>query len=252
MMSSIVKRKTRRSFYGVLGTFLMVLGWIAIERLVDNPFLIPSVSAVLTSLIEIFTQIEAWVVVWNTVARLLVSVGIAFSLGMVFLVLTILKEETALLLRPLVTVFKTVPVASIIIVLLVWFGSDRSPLVITTLVIFPIMFESFLTGLQNIRKSYLEELKMNGGITPYAIARVYIPIIRPFLFMGLIQSMGLGIKVMVMAELISQTRDSIGNMLYLQKIHFNMAGVFAWTIVLVLIVVLIEHLIHRIKNKLTP
>jgi len=91
---------------------------------------------------------------------------------------------------------------------------------------------------------------MVGSNNLYAIFKVYIPMIRPFIFMGLIQSMGLGIKVMVMAELISQTRYSIGNQIYLQKINLNMASLFAWTFVLVIIVVIIELFINHIKKKM--
>jgi NitT/TauT family transport system permease protein len=186
----------------------------------------------------------------NTITRLLLSAGIAFLIGMILLILMILKNEIIYLFKPLITILKTVPVASIIIVLLIWFGSGKSPLIITTLVILPIMIESFATGYKNIDRSTIEELKMVGSNNLYAIFKVYIPMIRPFIFMGLIQSMGLGIKVMVMAELISQTRYSIGNQIYLQKINLNMASLFAWTFVLVIIVVIIELFINHIKKKM--
>jgi NitT/TauT family transport system permease protein len=66
-----------------------------------------------------------------------------------------------------------------------------------------------------------------------------------------LQSAGLGIKVLVMAEFLAQTRNSIGNQLYLAKVNLEYDRVFAWTILLIIIAVILEFLIEYYVRKRT-
>ena len=77
------------------------------------------------------------------------------------------------------------------------------------------------------------------------VKKVYIPLSIPFLRSALIDAVGLGFKVLVVAEYIAQTKVSIGRTIYMNKVNLDFTGVFAWTILLLLFVQLIEWVVER-------
>ena len=78
----------------------------------------------------------------------------------------------------------------------------------------------------------------------------YFPLIAGYLKTAILQSGGLGIKVLVMAEYLAQTPISIGARLYMERVFLRYDYVFAWTILLVILALLFEFAIHRSKQWL--
>lgn len=250
MKNFIGTLKKHKIIYNLISVIIIFIIWYLSSIIINNELIIPKISSVLSSIINILKDSSNLLVIFYTLIRLTFSIIIAFILSIIILLLVIWRKNLVNLFRPIITIFKTIPVAAIIIILLIWFGSQKSPIVITTLIIFPIMIESFLTGIDNIEAGYIEELKINGDNYWVSIFKVYLPMISPFIYMGFIQSLGLGVKVLVTAELISQTRNSVGNKLYLHKIYLDMPGLFAWVLIVVLIVILLELFIYFVKRKI--
>ncbi|MBQ8993116.1 MAG: ABC transporter permease, partial [Turicibacter sp.] len=53
-------------------------------------------------------------------------------------------------------------------------------------------------------------------------------------------TIGLSFKVMVMAEVMAQSSVGIGQMLNYEKTYLNIAAVFAWTTILIVLVMIFE------------
>ena len=91
---------------------------------------------------------------------------------------------------------------------------------------------------------------MLSNVTPYIIYKVYLPIIGPYLISSIIASLGLGLKVMVMAEFISQTPKTIGYSLNEEKMFLEIDNVFAWTIILILFMLIVEFVLKFVQKKM--
>ncbi|HKM40393.1 MAG TPA: ABC transporter permease, partial [Patescibacteria group bacterium] len=78
---------------------------------------------------------------------------------------------------------------------------------------------------------------------------IYIPIIRPGIISSLLQSIGIGLKVKVMTEFVANTPNSIGYELNQAKSWLSMDLVFAWTIILVVIVILLDFILSKFIKK---
>lgn len=83
-----------------------------------------------------------------------------------------------------------------------------------------------------------------------ALRYIYFPMIKNYVLLSFLQSFGLGIKVLVMAEFLAQSKNSIGNSIYLAKVNIQYDLVFAWTIILIVISFVIEYMIHKYQSKL--
>lgn len=117
--------------------------------------------------------------------------------------------------------------------------------------VFPIIYQAAEDGIKSIDQSYIDVYRLEAHDTRLAFKYLYYPLIKPYLILSFLQSFGLGLKVLVMAEYLAQTKNSIGLELYNAKMNLDYQTVFAWTIILIILSVLMEYLIaiyRRGKN----
>ena len=80
------------------------------------------------------------------------------------------------------------------------------------------------------------------------IRRIYLPSIMPYFTAACTTGMGLAWKAGVAAEVLANTKRSIGGNIYNAKIYIETADLFAWTAVVIVISVLLEKLMMRLMK----
>ncbi len=143
-------------------------------------------------------------------------------------------------ISPIVTVLKSVPVASFVVLILIWIGSDNLSTVIVTLVVFPIIYLATTGGFTAADKELLEMAHVYRMPTANKIRFIYIPALIPSYLGAFSVAVGMGFKSGAAAEVIGQPLLTMGNGLYRSKIHLDTAEVFAWTFTIVLASWIIE------------
>lgn len=232
----------------LLGIFLV---WIVASMLVNQPLILPSPFAVLDQMIRIFTSTESLSAIAMTLFRLITAVGISFLFGLLMGVLAYTKPYVKAIITPIVAIFRTVPVVSIILLVLIVLGMRIAPFVITFLMIFPISYQATIEGLVHLDHDFVDVYVLEDNHWFQKIRFCYFPLIAGYLKTAILQSGGLGIKVLVMAEYLAQTPNSIGASLYLEKIYLQYDAVFGWTLILILMALLFEFAIKRSKQWLS-
>lgn len=145
---------------------------------------------------------------------------------------------------------RSVPFVCFSIFVLIIFGSKLSPYIICGLVVTPIAVQGLITAVDGIDKALLEDLALLDNSFIKALYYVYIPLIKNSIIMTLLQTFGLGFKVIVMGEYLAQTSNSIGKALYFAKSYQEINVVLAWAIMIVIIVALIELAIKKVDKQL--
>ncbi len=247
-MKTFITKNTNKLFY-TLGFVFLLLIWIILSITYNNNVILPGPVDTLKALFKLVITLNTYKVLFSTLLRLFISLIISFILSFILALLSFWKEELKQFIRPFILILKTLPVASIIVIMIIFVGHNMSPYYITSFVTIPIMFEGILNGLTGIDKGIIDELKTQTNTNSLVIKEVYIPIIRKDINTSLLQSFGLGLKVMVMAEFITQPFNSIGRELIDMKNNLEYAFVFAWSIILILIVILFEFLINKNKKS---
>ena len=238
-------KKTYGSFITI---FMLFIIWVLASLIIDNAIIMPSPYATFKAFFAIFTHSEGIEVIAMTLFRLLIALFFATASGVLLGVVSGLNPPLRLALRPVVTLLRTVPVISIVVILLIVFGFSLTPYLITFLMIFPLIFQTITDGIENLDKELVDVFKLEDNDPMDAIRYCYLPLIGPQIKSAMLQAAGLGIKVLVMAEYLAQTKDSVGNALYLAKVNLNYDEVFAWTLILILLAVVLEHFIRRFSN----
>jgi NitT/TauT family transport system permease protein len=209
--------------------------------------LLPRPNDVLIAFGRIFIEADSLTVILATILRLLVGVTLAAILGFLLGVVAGFKNGFAIFFNPIVTVLRTIPVISITVILLIIFGFSLTPYIITFLMLFPLIYQGTYGAITNIDKELIDVYKLENNNFFTGLTHCYLPLISQDIRTALLQSLGLGIKVLVMAEYLSQTKNSIGQELYLSKVNLAYDEVFAWTMLLIILSLLFEALIHHYK-----
>ncbi|MBO5789224.1 MAG: ABC transporter permease subunit [Clostridia bacterium] len=172
-------------------------------------------------------------------------IGLLFGCGLAILASRFEWVET--LLWPYVSIIKSVPVASFIVLIfctfVIWFGPWSLSCAIAALMVFPIMYTSTLSGIRSIDVG-LDKMALVYKI-PFWKKLLYVklPQIKSHFLSGCTVSLGLCWKSGIAAEVIGQTSASIGGEIFNAKFAFDMPALFCWTIIIVLISFAFEKLV---------
>ena len=232
----------KRKVYLTLSIAFWVLIWWAMSAIVDEKLFFPSPLSVLKALIFLFPEKEFWSSIAFSSSRVVLSYTVSFIVAALLGVFGGLSEKFEILLSPLVKAMRSIPVASIVILVLLWVKSRNLSTVVSFLVVFPILYESVLSGVKNTDPLLLEAAD-NYRIKGYRRLRyIYLPSIFPYLESGTKSSLGLCWKSAVAAEVIGLPLHSMGSKLYEAKVYLDTPSLFAWTVVIVVMAAIFEKL----------
>lgn len=153
------------------------------------------------------------------------------------------------LFSPIILTMKSVPVASFVILILIWVPSENLSVIISFLMVFPVIYTNVLNGIQNTDKELLEMTQIFGVSEKNKIRYIYISEVLPFFKAGCSVSLGLCWKAGVAAEVIGIPDGSIGEKLYEAKIYLDTPDLFAWTIVIILVSMMFEKIFLAAINR---
>ena len=148
-----------------------------------------------------------------------------------------------LLLWPYVTAIKSVPVASFIIICLIWMSTRQLAVFISFLMVFPVIYSNTLQGIKSADGALLEMARVYRVPFSRRLGYIYAPQVKPFLLSGCSVALGMSWKSGVAAEVIGVVGGSIGERLYEAKVYFQMTDLLAWTVVIVVCSVGFEKLV---------
>lgn len=222
--------------------------WQMIAMIVNQSVILPSFLDVLNRLVYILSDISFYNHLFITLFRVILGTLSAFVLSFIFAILSYDFKLINQALKPLVLVSKTIPNITYILLVLIWFSREMSVFFVTLLILFPVLYTQISTGLLGINPEHLEVLKLYPETYFHRLTKVIIPLIRISLFEGLKGALSLGFKVGVMAEILGQVQPGLGYLMHIARMNFETVDLFAYTAIMIMVVVLIEKSMDQIKR----
>jgi NitT/TauT family transport system permease protein len=214
--------------------------WQAIYLLVQKDILIPRPLDVFLRLGELVLTKSFWLSVFHTLMRVFMGVCLSLLAGTMLGIFSGLNKFCDELLNPLMVAIKATPIMSFIIIAIVWFGSQNVPIFICFLIAFPIIWTNIREGTINVDPKLLE-MAFVYRVSKYKIFKnIYMPELKPYFFSGLVTIIGLGWKATVTAEVLSLPLHAVGGKLHDARVIVNSVDVFAITIAIIVISMIIE------------
>ena len=247
------KNKKKEDRLKRAGAVLLALAlWQLAAMLVKEELLLVSPIKVLLRLTELIAEKGFW----SSVAFSLIRIAAGFFLGLAAgFILSFLAYRFSLLeilLWPFVTLMRSVPLASFIILALMLFSSARLSVFISFLMVFPLAYGNLLEGLKTSDPALLEMASVYHLSAGRRFAYIYWPHIKAFFLASCTAGLGLAWKSGIAAEVIGIPDGSIGERLYEAKIYLATADLLAWTLVIILLSMAFEKLfvlLIRILNR---
>lgn len=193
-------------------------------------------------LLELLPVPAFWRAVGNSSLRIFGGFLLACLLALLLAALAAGRPWLADLLAPLVAVVKATPVASFIILALVWLDSRSLSLFISALMVFPPVYLNVLEGLRRTDRKLLELARVYRIPLRRRIWGVYLPQVLPYFRSAASLALGLCWKAGTAAEVIGLPAETIGERLYAAKVYFQTADLFAWTAVILALAAVFERL----------
>lgn len=223
---------------------LAVLFWLAVWQIasfaIGQEILLVSPVSVLRKLFLLIQEAGFWKTVGFSFLRIFTGFFLAVIGGGLAAALAYHFSWFRALMAPPVFAVKATPVASFIILCLVWIPSRNLSVVISFLMVFPIIYLNLLEGLGEVSIE-LREMAQVFRISPWKrIYAIYWPQCMPYFVSACSLSLGLCWKSGIAAEVIGLPDGSIGEKLYQAKIFLQTDELFAWTIVVIAVSVLFE------------
>lgn len=217
-----------------------LLFWVLACQIVNNGLFLVSPLTVGKTLITLIRQGEFWATIAYSFLRIVLGFLLATLAGILLAILAYRFELFKELIHPLIVAIKAAPVASFIILALLWVDGSSLSILISFLMVVPIIYTNVYQGLMATDRKLLEMaqvFKIKKGKT---IRAIYIPSVMPYFISAVTVGLGFCWKAGIAAEVIGIPSGSIGERLYEAKIYLITDELFAWTTVIIVISILFE------------
>lgn len=230
-----------------------VVFWLALWQVganaVGTEVLLPSPLAVLRRLFYLVREEDFLASVCGSLCRIMAGYLLAVLIGALIGFLCERSRAAELLLSPLLSVITATPVASIIILTLVWIGKQLVPSLIVMLIVIPVVVSHTRTGLSGIDRGLVSVCRIYGLPRMTVLRKLYLPSMLPDISAGLSTALGLAWKSGVAAEVLAVPLHSIGANVYRAKLYLETTDLFAWTLTVVLLSMLISKLLCALIRR---
>lgn len=237
------KNKSKKTFLAKTAAVLLALAvWQAVAMLIDSELILVTPIEVIKRLFTVWREPGFFASIAFTSSKIILGFLAAFFIGIGLGALAGRFRVAEILLWPWMLTVKSVPIASFVLIILLFVSSADISVFISFLIVLPIIYTNVLSAIKSTDSKLLEAAKLFGTPAKYRLLFISLPQIKPYLISASSVGCGLAFKAGVAAELIGIPTGSIGEALYNAKIYLNSADLFAWTVIIILMSVLFEKL----------
>lgn len=234
-------------------TTLIVLIWLVIWQvlavIVNNSILLSGPVETFKALVELGSTSAFYISVGITVGKILLGYLTGMCLGALLSVLSYRSGIIREFLSPFVSVIKSIPIVSFIIIALIWAGSANVTVIVSAIISFPIFYKTLIEGLSVTDPKMLELAQVYQMKPSKKLRYIYLPTLSSHIKSAVSLAIGMAFRGGITAEVVGQPLRSIGNGLYRSKINLATSDMLAWTLVAVLSAFIIEKLFSFVLKK---
>ena len=240
----------RTRFEKILAVATAVLLWQLAAVIIGEEVLLVSPFRVLLRLSELIFEAEFWGTILFSFKRITLGFFIALAAGTALAILSYRFRIAEVFLWPYISIIKATPVASFVILCLIWLSSSSLPVFIAFLMAVPIIYTNILQGFKSCDSKMLEMAEIFRFSFGKRLLYIYFPQVKSHFISACSVSLGLSWKAGIAAEIIGIPDGSMGEMLYQAKLYLATADLFSWTVTIILVSVLFEKAVMFIINRI--
>ncbi len=240
---------TRNSLLVLTSVVALALIWKLAALAVGLEIILPPPETVGRDLLVVLRSGSFWTAVEATVIRGLASFLISGLAGIAVGLLVGFSASAYWLLQPLLTVIRSTPVMSVILLALIWFRGDLMPVFVGFLMAFPIVCGNVIEGIRGVDRQLLEMARIYRIPARRLLFEVQLPSMAPFLMAGLSTAMGITWRAIIAAEVLSQPLQGLGTQMQTARLFLDTARLFTLTAAILVIGFCFESLLRVLESR---
>ena len=242
-------KQTKKSRLWLAAVVFWLVVWQGAAMAIGQEVFLVSPLQAFGTLVQLLPQAEFWQRVGFSSGRILLGFVLGAVVSVVLAVCAARWSAADALLAPVMQLVKATPVASFIILALVWVSGKSLSILISFLMVLPVLYGAVRTGLESADPQLLEMAQVFRLPLGRRLRAVWLPAVLPAFRQGCSVALGICWKSGVAAEVIGLPDGSIGDALYRAKITLSTGELFAWTFVIILLSAVFEKLFLALLDK---
>lgn len=203
--------------------------WKVAAAALDADIILPDPLLTLKSFAGLVGEAGFWrsvgISAWRVAAGFTLSIAAGLAVG----IPAGIQGSVRRAFNPVLSIIRTTPIMSIILIALLWFKTGTVPIFSAFLIGFPVVVQNIIVGINQTDPKLLEMGRAYEFTRYRLLTAVYVPSVVPYLISGAQTALGLTWKVVVAAEVLSLPREGIGSEMQYAQMSLETAEVFAWT-----------------------
>lgn len=223
----------------------MLLLWVVVAHLTDNPRTMPGPEAVAAKLWQIAASGQLWFQAGMTLFRVLASFAIAMSVGLVLGLWMGRSRVADHWLNPGLVIALNVPALVVIVLCYIWIGlNEVAAITAVALNKIPVVTVMLREGTRALRPD------LDDMATAFRMSRldrlrhVVLPQLAPHIAAAARAGISLIWKIVLVVEFLGRS-NGVGFQIHLLFSNFDVAGVLAWALAFVGVMLTIDLAILR-------
>lgn len=233
----------------VIPSAFWLLVWQVIAVWVDSDLLLPGPWTVVCTLAQLAGESDFWQATGFTLLRVFAGLAAGTLLGALIAVLTCASRWCDRILSPAVKVIRATPVASFILLVLLWAATGAVPGIISALMVLPVVWGNLCKGIRGADPQLLEMSRAYRFGRGKRIRLIYLPAAAPYFAAGVETSLGLAWKAGVAAEVLCRPRMAVGTQVFFARNNLETPSLFAWTLMVIILSFVVEGLLVKLLRK---
>lgn len=226
-----------------------ILVWQALYMAIGKDIIFASPVDTLKVLINLITTAEFYKIIGLSFIRTAAGFFAGALTGIFLGSISVFNNTVKSFINPFIDIVRAAPVASFIILALIWIKTGFIPVFISFLTVVPIVWSSILTGAESVDIKLLEMAQVFEYPFTVKLKKIYVPAVKPYLKAAAVTGAGFAFKSGIAAEIIASPVFSIGRKLQESRIYFETAELFAWTAVVIILSMIFEKLLVKVVGR---
>lgn len=177
-------KQPKKALYILIAVCIWLFIWQYAAHRINKVFFLPSVTDTVKAFNRLKDSADFYSIIFQTLSKISQGFIFAFLTGIILAVVSSLSDFVKILLLPVLKLIKAIPVASFIILALLWIRSDNLSVLISFLMVLPIIYVNVLQGIESVDVQLMEMSKVFKMGYIRKICYIYIPHVLPFLISG--------------------------------------------------------------------
>ncbi len=217
-----------------LWTFLSLLFLLSVwglgSLIVGNDYLLPDLFQTLKVAVTLFGESAFWRAFLSTILRSLIAFLSSFMLGGGFAVLAYVFSSFEKFFTPIISFFRSLPTMAVLLIILLWSNSSTAPIIVASLVLTPMCYASVYSSLTQVDKELIEMSIIYRVSMEKRIKKLFLPSVLPNVCEYGARNLSFALKLIVSAEIMSNTFQSIGGEMQFSALYDKTPLLFALTL----------------------